>query len=176
VKLPLFILILCLGCIGWTTAYWLWQPIRAEANQVWQDYQTRQLNKGIGGSVKEETPKTESYVPADSAEVHYVASREVELNSPPSTSVEEILPKIYQLESSGGKNDLCRQKGLVNGYGFAQNKFTWRCYKTKAEVEKEVAEWFTKNLQNKTLAESLCYYNQGIITSDCEYAKKFAFL
>jgi hypothetical protein len=99
IRLPLFIIILCLGCIGWTTAYWLWQPIKAEAEQVWQDYQTRQMNKGIGDSVKEETPKTESYVPADSAEVHRVASGgQVAQATAPSTSVEKLIRETWKNE------------------------------------------------------------------------------
>src|SRR5690348_4227672 len=43
-------------------------------------------------------------------------------------NVGAIADKIYQLESSGGKNDGCRKLGLYNGYGFRQNTSEWMCY------------------------------------------------
>ena len=65
---------------------------------VWNEHLQRQSN-GIGESVKEITPpKTESFVPIESAEVHYVASREAELNSLPSTSIEELIKKTWNNE------------------------------------------------------------------------------
>lgn len=85
----------------------------------------------------------------------------------------DILPKIYQLESSSGKNDSCKQKGKFNGYGFMQSTFYWECFDSKEEVEKKVAGWFEEKLQTYTLAESVCLYNTGRATSDCPYYQKF---
>lgn len=98
------------------------------------------------------------------------------ISSPPSPLDdirEEILPKIHILESSGGKNDSCKLKGLVNGYGYSQHKTSWRCYKSKEAVEKDVAEWFEENLQKYTLAESLCLYQSGYSVGNCGYYKKY---
>jgi hypothetical protein len=88
-------------------------------------------------------------------------------------SVKDITKKVYQLESSGGKNDSCKTSGKFNGYGYAQNKFTWNCFDSQEEVDLLVENWFNKNLKDKTLAEALCYYNAGEITNDCEYYEKF---
>ena len=81
----------------------------------------------------------------------------------------EILRKVYQLESSSGKNDGCRNRGLFNGYGFGQNKSSWNCFETFEEVTGKVDAWFENHLQTKSLPEALCYYNEGIVRSDCPY-------
>lgn len=89
-------------------------------------------------------------------------------------SVQEIVRKIYQLESSSGKNDSCRAKGKFNGYGYAQSIHTWNCYESHEQVKELVTAWVIDK-QNKgyTLNELLCYYNIGIKTNSCIYVNKF---
>lgn len=107
-KLIALIIILCLGCIGWTTFAFLFPPMYQESEKVWQDYQTRQLNNGIGESVGEVLPSavlsreminslssTESHVPTSTDEVQYVASRGGLQTSAPVGGVERIIYDIF---------------------------------------------------------------------------------
>jgi len=88
----------------------------------------------------------------------------------------DILRRIYQLESSSGRNDSCRQQGKYNGYGFGQNTFTWNCFNSLEEVEAKVANWFEENLKDKSLSQALCYYNTGYVFDECPYSWKYASL
>jgi hypothetical protein len=79
------------------------------------------------------------------------------------------------LESGGGKRDNCQNKGLYNGYGYRQNKFEQICYQSHKEVRTHVENWIKdKAEKGYTLNEILCFYNQGIKTNDCQYAKNYA--
>lgn len=64
---------------------------------------------------------------------------------------------IYALESSRGRNDSCRNKGLYNGYGYIPGN----CYGTLEEVESLVRRWFEEKLKTYDLATALCGYNLG---------------
>lgn len=113
------------------------------------------------------------YNKAGGVEVAQAASAATQPEEKEKTPIEDIVSKIHKLESSGGKNDGCKNKGLYNGYGYAQNEFTWNCYKTQDEAKSYVVAWFEKNLKDKTIAEAVCYYNTGIVSDDCEYYNKF---
>lgn len=84
-----------------------------------------------------------------------------------------ILWKIYALESSRGKHDGCKSQGKFNGFGFGQSTHAWNCFDYFEEVVFKVDDWFEKQLDTKTLAEALCYYNEGIVKSDCGYYRKY---
>jgi len=90
------------------------------------------------------------------------------------TEITAIADKIFTLESSRGKNDGCRDKGLYNGYGYAQSTFMWKCYETRDEVLGHVLSWIQDKL-NKGFRtpELLCYYNEGIKKNDCPYYQKY---
>jgi hypothetical protein len=75
----------------------------------------------------------------------------------PTPKLKVDIKKIYQLESSGGKNDGCRNKGLYNGYGYIPGN----CYGTLEEVESLVRRWFEEKLKTYDLATALCGYNLG---------------
>ena len=106
------------------------------------------------------TPEETSFVPKAYAEVKH--------------SNTEILKRVYQLESSGGKNDSCRDQGKFNGYGYGQSTFVWNCFDTLDEVTGKVDAWFTKKFnEGYSLSEALCYYNTGYRTSDCTYYQKY---
>lgn len=85
----------------------------------------------------------------------------------------DILWRIYGLESSYGRNDGCKAHGGFNGFGFAQNTSTWNCFDSFTEVVDRVDTWLDRELATKTLAQSLCIYNQGIDESTCPYAQHF---
>jgi hypothetical protein len=85
----------------------------------------------------------------------------------------KIADKIYTLESSGGKNDSCKEMGLYNGYGFRQNTQEWVCYKSHAEVRQLVINWLLAHLKDQTIEQALCHYNQGTVSSTCTYAMNF---
>ncbi len=89
-------------------------------------------------------------------------------------SVSEIADRIYVLESSGGKNDSCRLKGMWNGYGYMQNTYYNECFSSQEEVRGLVEGWIQDKLdKNYKTAELACFYNKGIKTDSCEYANKF---
>lgn len=82
-----------------------------------------------------------------------------------------ITQGIYTLESSGGKHDSCTLQGQYNGYGYASNKI---CFESHAIAEAVVADWVQRHLlQGLTVNQTLCLYNTGKVSSDCEYARKF---
>jgi hypothetical protein len=85
----------------------------------------------------------------------------------------KIADKIYTLESSGGKNDSCKEIGKVNGYGYRQNTSEWICYGSHEEVRKLVINWLLSHLKTMSIEEALCHYNQGTITNSCTYAMNY---
>jgi hypothetical protein len=112
-----------------------------------------------------------------SEQIHNVAEGEGgDITSSPSASQVElkaIADKIYTLESSNGKNDSCKQKGKFNGYGYMQSTYHWVCFNTKEEVEQEVIKWLEKQLKEKTVAQALCYYNEGVAKDNCKYYENY---
>jgi len=88
--------------------------------------------------------------------------------------ISEIVRKVYQLESSSGKNDdKCHRIGKHNGYGYRQGTNRNFCLNSDDEVKALVIDWFTTNLKNKTTAQALCYYNTGKATDTCEYYQNY---
>ena len=83
---------------------------------------------------------------------------------------EEILV-LWTLESSQGKNDGCRAIGKWNGFGMAQSEHTWQCFDSFEEVVSKVDAWLTQRD-----LEAYCYYNVGIRTTNCDYARKVQYL
>jgi len=88
---------------------------------------------------------------------------------PERTFVDEVVDKVYILESSAGKNDACYNVGKFNGYGYAPGT----CYNSHEEVEAIVKDWFERKLEKMSLAQALCYYNSGTASNDCHYYAKF---
>jgi len=84
-----------------------------------------------------------------------------------------IADRIYQLESSSGKNDGCRKLGLYNGYGFRQNQFEWKCYSSAEQVRNLVIDWLETNIKDGNIEKALCLYNRGIDQTQCSYAIKY---
>lgn len=95
---------------------------------------------------------------------------------PENTFIKDVVRKVYQLESSSGKNDFskCVEAGKFNGYGFGiPSPYKWMCFDSHEEATEAVTKWFEKKLADNTLEESLCIYNTGIKTSSCGYVNKF---
>lgn len=84
-----------------------------------------------------------------------------------------VADKIYTLESSGGKNDGCRNLGLFNGYGFMQSTFHWNCYSTHEEVRGLVINWLEEHIAKYGLEQSLCIYNRGVNETGCTYSMNY---
>lgn len=94
------------------------------------------------------------------------------LNSP--LPVQEIVDRVFQLESSSDKNDGCHGIGKHNGFGWRQNRTEWNCYNYTEEVRGYVTEWFVNKLENGVpLENALCIYNKGIDENQCDYLTKF---
>lgn len=81
----------------------------------------------------------------------------------------DILWRVYGLESTWGKNDSCKVKGLYNGFGYNPGS----CYKTFNEIVIKVNDWFENELQRVTLIQALCLYNTGRILNNCTYAQNY---
>lgn len=79
---------------------------------------------------------------------------------------------IYGKESTWGKADGCKNKGLFNGYGFRQNTREWKCFESFEEVSTEVENWLVANLAkfDNNINRTLCYYNKGLVLTDCDYS------
>lgn len=87
-----------------------------------------------------------------------------------------ILKGVYMLESTSGKNDGCKEDGLINGFGYRQNSSEFKCYKDFRSVVQKVDDWYTTRLEENggNIAEALCYYNKGYANmGTCEYSQNF---
>lgn len=91
-------------------------------------------------------------------------------------TIGEIADRIYRLESSGGKNDICKKYGRYNGYGFGIYGNRLDCYDDVAIVREKVMAWFERETKNHSLKASLCRYNTGEYVEDCHYANDFYLL
>jgi len=93
-----------------------------------------------------------------------------------SVNIDEIVKKVYQLESSSGKNDFskCTAIGKTNPFGYAiPSPKKYICFDSYDEVAGLVGKWFEKKLVDHTLEESLCIYNTGVKTEACGYVNKY---
>lgn len=122
------------------------------------------------------TPRTQAeakqveVVPTAKAEAPVAPAVEVK---PAQPNMDKLLAIIYQLESSSGKNDGCKTKGMFNGFGYAQSTHTWNCFSTFAEVEGKVQAWFEKRIPTMGLSTAICYYNTGHKIADCPYYQNY---
>lgn len=88
--------------------------------------------------------------------------------------LEQLVAKVHILESSAGKNDGCKTKGLgYNGYGYRQNNREWKCFKSYDEVKGYVKALFAERIPQMGLSTALCYYNTGVKTSNCDYYNNY---
>lgn len=85
----------------------------------------------------------------------------------------KIADRIYTLESSGGKNDGCRDMGLYNGYGFRQNSREWVCYGSHEEVRRLVINRLTNLIKDGNVEKALCMYNEGLVKNTCTYSVNY---
>ena len=79
------------------------------------------------------------------------------------------------LESSGGIHNYskCQAIGKYNRYGFGiPGNGKYLCFE-KDEDTKAVEKWFEKHLEEIGLEKSLCKYNTGKSTEQCNYLTKF---
>lgn len=101
-------------------------------------------------------------------------ARTIEHNQINPKQLDDIARKIQILESSGGKNDGCKRKGMVNGYGYRQNSTEIKCFDSKTDVKRLVEGWFYDKFNSGyTLSQAVCEYNTGKKLNDCNYFKKF---
>lgn len=87
-----------------------------------------------------------------------------------------VLRSIEFLESTSGQNDGCKDEGKVNGFGYAQNGTSWKCYNTFEQVVEVVNIWFEERLSTNgnNISEAVCYYNTGVPHQDsCVYSQNF---
>lgn len=122
------------------------------------------------------TPRTQAQakqvevVPTAQAVAPVASPAEVKPHAP---NMDKLLASIYQLESSSGKNDGCKTKGMFNGFGYGQNANSWNCFSTFSEVENKVRLWFEKRVPTMGLSTAICYYNSGHKVADCPYYQSY---
>jgi hypothetical protein len=102
-------------------------------------------------------------------------SEKVESEIAPATSSPTISKKIFQLESSSGKNDKCQREGLgFNGYGYGVYNGKFPCFKTQEEIDGIVKDWIEMHIaEGLTEGQIACHYNQGNILDTCDYYQKY---
>lgn len=93
----------------------------------------------------------------------------------------KILSGVRMLESTNNSQANptahhvdCDKVGSTNEFGYGALNDT--CFGSFEESVQTVANWFDRELQTKTLNQSLCYYNTGTALDVCTYAKNFASL
>lgn len=166
IRVYVIVILAFIGGISNTYAY-------IEFQDLWADYQealsvsAKYVNKGVSFIY---IKKSGELVSADSLVVPAMEAGH-ESDQP---SVQEIADRIFILESSAGKNDSCRLRGMYNGYGYMQSKFYNECFESQEKVRGLVENWISDKLnKNYKTAELVCFYNRGIKTDSCEYANKF---
>ena len=87
---------------------------------------------------------------------------------------DDLVWRIYGLESSYGRNDGCKKQGKYNGFGYAQHKSNWHCFETFEQASAAVHKWVEdKQKKGLNIAEILCLYNEGRIRNDCKYYQNY---
>ena len=157
-KFFLFILALAIG-VSFSVSYYEGKKLWAEYRSAIEYLELRHTLVSAGVSAEAE----------ESSLVN--TEREVESTQSP-LPLEEILDRIYQLESSSGVNDTCHPNGH-NGYGFGQHKTSNLCFGSDKEARNAVKVWFQKKLQTYTLEESLRIYHCGSLACGEDYVAKF---
>ena len=109
--------------------------------------------------------------------IRKVYAQEIEKPQEEASSIEIdyslVANGIFGLESTWGKNDGCRNKGLYNGYGYRQNSFEWVCYETQEEVRGHVISRIKELTKTMDLETAMCYYNTGHKTKGCKYYQNY---
>lgn len=84
-----------------------------------------------------------------------------------------ILWKVYGLESTWGKNDYCRNRGLgYAGFGvLADGQIV--CYRSFSDAVARAEYWLLKNWDRKSLAVTLCRWNTGKGSETCPYYESY---
>ena len=88
----------------------------------------------------------------------------------------QVIAQIYKGESNYGRADICRSRGLANGFGFAEpnpleNGPT--CYDSFETVVSHVNNWIHERVQEGfSLSEMNCYYIRGVKSSECSTSYK----
>lgn len=101
-----------------------------------------------------------------------VLTLEEKSNLVSSTKFGEVLDGIWTLESTRGANTsghhkYCDAIGMSNEFGYgALDKF---CFHSFQESVEYLSERIESDLMDKSLTETLCYYNTGRV-GDCDYA------
>ena len=85
-----------------------------------------------------------------------------------------LIAYIYGHESTYGKYDVCRSKGMANGFGY--NEYTGHsptCYKSFSEVEGHVDRWIDDKIRaGMSLARINCLYVRGVNSETCNSGYK----
>lgn len=93
----------------------------------------------------------------------------------------EIVDTIHLLESGRGTNNnpsalhnYCKAQGKSNEYGFGGMRLK-HCFETETLAKARVTLWVVEHLKkfDGNIARTLCFYNLGQNTTECEYYQKF---
>lgn len=90
--------------------------------------------------------------------------------------LDAIVAKVHMLETTRGKaptgkHVTCKNKGMSNEYGYRAHENY--CFSTHEEATATVKDWFKRSLEKRSLAASLCRYNIGTPTEDCQYYQEY---
>ena len=81
-----------------------------------------------------------------------------------------IADRVHDIE---GEQQICKQVGLYNHYGFKYGTDRKTCYSSPEFVKQLVMNWFETKIQTMDLQTALCYYNLGIKINKCTYEQNY---
>lgn len=91
----------------------------------------------------------------------------------------DVIRQIYQGESTSGRNDVCRSRGIgFNGFGYGESGTRLRtlgplCFPTFRDVVQNVDDWIAdKVAQGYSLNKLNCLYVRGYAVENCSTAYK----
>lgn len=90
----------------------------------------------------------------------------------------DIVSKFHILESGGGTapeghHRECEQQGKSNEFGYFAGGNRNFCFETFEDSVEEISRWLESNLNEMPLPIVVCYYNTGVVKSDCEYLQSY---
>lgn len=146
--------------------YQLQLPIIIKIQSPIERRMVNPLPKKPSKAVVEPLPTT---TPTPTEKPHLRSEREIILSQ---THGKELL-KIYQLETSSGKNDYCRlHKKGYGGFGVMYKKKIV-CYPTFEKAVERAEYWLTKFGVDDNLAKALCLWNVGKAVNNCRYYQSY---
>lgn len=119
--------------------------------------------------------------PLTSVSRAYAYEKQVEVVKTQVLPITQIVDGIHFLESGRGTNDnpnalhnICKSRNESNEYGFGGMRLKI-CFEDQKSAKARVTLWVVEHMElfDGNVAMTLCYYNLGQKTNNCEYYQKY---